>query len=70
MKRTVIMMSLVGTLGLLAGCESTEQVAVNQPVLTGAPIELAAGDALGRELMTVYVASVESELYYASESTD
>ena len=43
---------------------------VKEPVLVGAPVELAAGDALGQELMTTYVASVESELYFASESTD
>ena len=71
MKRHVIMLGIAGTLGLLAGCESTEQMAsVKEPVLVGAPVELAAGDALGQELMTTYVASVESELYFASESTD
>ena len=66
-------MSCAGVIGLLCcgvGCETGSATTTASPGAYGSPVPLAAGDALGFELMDHYVASVESDLYFASEPGD
>ena len=80
MKRTIGMSVVAGvlSLGSLAGCSSTENqsVAVEDHLTMHSSwgkdgvYRLGAGDALGNELFTYYMASVRAREQYASGSSD
>ncbi len=70
MRRWMLCASAVGLVLCITGCETESSTSTASLGAYSSAAPLAAGDALGFELMDHYVASVESDLYYAAESGD